>query len=141
MSTSNNTTVPRVYSAESPAADRAPRRNSLTPAPAPAFAFASRVPVSALNKSKSSQQPSGGRDICTRCRKPVYHAECMQGPGGLKWHKICFRCTSCSKQVDSLTSCVTTDDVLMCKTCYSKQRGPVGYGYGGALASETQGKA
>ena len=41
----------------------------------------------------------------------------------------------------SLTSCVTTDDVLMCKTCYSKQRGPVGYGYGGALASETQGKA
>jgi cysteine/glycine-rich protein len=71
----------------------------------------------------------------------VYHAECMQGPGGLKWHKICFRCTSCSKQVDSLTSCVTTDDVLMCKTCYSKQRGPVGYGYGGALASETQGKA
>jgi cysteine/glycine-rich protein len=65
----------------------------------------------------------------------------MQGPGGSKWHKICFRCTECDKAVDSLSSCVTQDNVLMCKTCYSKKLGPVGYGYRGALASETQGKA
>ena len=79
--------------------------------------------------------------MCARCGNVVYHAECVQGPGGLKWHKICFRCTCCDKAVDSVTSSVTADNVLMCKTCYSRQKGPVGYGYGGALASETQGKA
>ncbi len=67
----------------------------------------------------------------------MYHAELMQGPGGSKWHKLCFRCAACDKPVDTVTSFVTAENVLMCKTCYSKLRGPVGFGYGGALAGET----
>jgi len=60
----------------------------------------------------------------------VYHAEMIQGPGGSKYHKLCFRCTDCDKSVDSTNSCVTSENVLLCKTCYSKKHGPVGFGCG-----------
>jgi hypothetical protein len=65
---------------------------------------------------------------CPRCSKNVYFAEMIQGPGGSKYHKLCFRCSDCDKSLDSMNSCVTTENVLLCKTCYSKKHGPVGFG-------------
>ena len=70
----------------------------------------------------------GTNPTCPRCGKNVYFAEMIQGPGGSKYHKLCFRCTDCDKSLDSMNSCVTTENVLLCKTCYSKKHGPVGFG-------------
>lgn len=97
----------------------------------------SRPPVAA----KRGSVLGGAPDVCPRCSKNVYFAEMMQGPGGSKYHKLCFRCTDCDKSLDSMNSCVTTENVLLCKTCYSKKHGPVGFGFRGAMVSESQGKA
>ena len=70
----------------------------------------------------------GTNSTCPRCEKNVYFAEMIHGPGGSKYHKLCFRCFDCDKSLDSMNSCVTTDNVLLCKTCYSKKHGPVGFG-------------
>ncbi|KAJ3132080.1 hypothetical protein HK101_004638 [Irineochytrium annulatum] len=67
---------------------------------------------------------------CPRCSKQVYFAEQMLGPGGVKYHKLCFRCTDCNKGLDS-TSVAEKDNVLYCKACHGKHFGPKGYGYGG----------
>ncbi|VDD78420.1 unnamed protein product [Mesocestoides corti] len=47
----------------------------------------------------------------------------------LKFHKRCFRCKTCGKSLDS-TNIATKDDEIYCKTCYGKQFGPKGFGFG-----------
>jgi hypothetical protein len=110
--------------------------------------------------AKRGSVVGGTNPTCPRCSKNVYFAEMIQGPGGSKYHKLCFRCSDCDKSLDSMNSCVTTENVLLCKTCYSKKHGPVGFGcvsvacchvecvvniiicrFRGALASESQGKS
>lgn len=55
------------------------------------------------------------------------------GPGGVKYHRACFRCTSCSRTLDS--SSVTESKLgVMCKVCYAREFGPKGYGYAGGRA-------
>ncbi|KAI9348641.1 hypothetical protein BDR26DRAFT_853637 [Obelidium mucronatum] len=66
---------------------------------------------------------------CPRCSKQVYFAEQILGPGGVKYHKLCFRCSDCGKSLDS-TNMADKDSVLFCKTCHSKKFGPKGYGFG-----------
>ena len=82
------------------------------------------VPVTA----KRGSVFGGANPTCPRCSKSVYFAEMIQGPGGSKYHKLCFRCSDCDKSLDSMNSCVTTENILLCKTCYSKKHGPVGFG-------------
>ncbi len=84
----------------------------------------SHPPVAA----KRGSLTGAANPTCPRCSKNVYFAEMMQGPGGSKYHKLCFRCSDCDKSLDSMNSCVTTENVLLCKTCYSKKHGPVGFG-------------
>ncbi|EGF84243.1 hypothetical protein BATDEDRAFT_15575 [Batrachochytrium dendrobatidis JAM81] len=72
----------------------------------------------------------GGAEKCTRCTKAVYFAEQVIGPGNLKYHKTCFKCSSCNKQLD--TGSVSSKDVaIFCKPCHGRQFGPKGYGFGG----------
>ena len=77
---------------------------------------------------------------CPRCGKAVYFAERAQGPGG-EWHKMCLKCKTCRKLLDSTTLC-NHDGEVYCKACYGKHFGPHGFGYaGGGSIMHTQGVA
>ncbi|ORX89408.1 hypothetical protein K493DRAFT_340670 [Basidiobolus meristosporus CBS 931.73] len=80
----------------------------------------------------------GGGDICPRCQKVVYAAESAMG-AGVKYHKLCLRCSQCSKSLDS-SNMREREGTLYCKPCYAKLYGPKGYGYGeGAAFLTTEG--
>ncbi|KAL0273228.1 UNVERIFIED_CONTAM: hypothetical protein PYX00_005957 [Menopon gallinae] len=66
---------------------------------------------------------------CPKCGKSVYAAE-EKVAGGLKWHKMCFKCGMCNKMLDS-TNCAEHEGELYCKTCHARKYGPKGYGFGG----------
>ncbi|XP_044011940.1 muscle LIM protein Mlp84B-like isoform X2 [Aphidius gifuensis] len=66
---------------------------------------------------------------CPKCSKSVYAAE-ERVAGGLKWHKMCFKCGLCSKLLDS-TNCSEHEGELFCKVCHARKFGPKGYGFGG----------
>ncbi|XP_026465870.1 muscle LIM protein Mlp84B-like isoform X1 [Ctenocephalides felis] len=66
---------------------------------------------------------------CPKCGKSVYAAE-ERVAGGLKWHKMCFKCGMCSKLLDS-TNCTEHEGELFCKNCHARKYGPKGYGFGG----------
>jgi len=71
----------------------------------------------------------GGADICPRCGKAVYMAEKMMG-GGSAWHKTtCFTCGACNKRLESTSLCEREGEIY-CKSCYGRNFGPKGYGYG-----------
>ncbi|XP_066999760.1 muscle LIM protein Mlp84B isoform X2 [Anabrus simplex] len=66
---------------------------------------------------------------CPKCGKSVYAAE-ERVAGGLKWHKMCFKCGMCNKLLDS-TNCSEHEGELFCKVCHARKFGPKGYGFGG----------
>ncbi|EEB17494.1 muscle lim protein, putative [Pediculus humanus corporis] len=66
---------------------------------------------------------------CPKCGKSVYAAE-ERVAGGLKWHKMCFKCGMCNKLLDS-TNCAEHEGELFCKVCHARKYGPKGYGFGG----------
>ncbi|XP_035734560.1 muscle LIM protein Mlp84B-like isoform X4 [Vespa mandarinia] len=66
---------------------------------------------------------------CPKCGKSVYAAE-ERVAGGLKWHKMCFKCGLCGKLLDS-TNCSEHEGELFCKVCHARKFGPKGYGFGG----------
>ncbi|XP_024225462.1 muscle LIM protein 1-like isoform X4 [Bombus vosnesenskii] len=66
---------------------------------------------------------------CPKCGKSVYAAE-ERVAGGLKWHKMCFKCGLCGKLLDS-TNCSEHEGELFCKVCHGRKFGPKGYGFGG----------
>lgn len=67
--------------------------------------------------------------ICPRCSKNVYFAEEKQALGK-SWHKLCFVCANCKKLLDS-GSITEHDGEMFCNSCYRKNFGPKGYGFGG----------
>ncbi|RHZ74342.1 hypothetical protein Glove_226g37 [Diversispora epigaea] len=81
---------------------------------------------------KRSWTLPANNDICPRCTKPVYAAESVLG-AGVKYHRLCLRCVSCSKLLDS-GNMTDRDNKIYCCPCYSKEFGPKGYGYGGGAA-------
>ncbi|RWS14992.1 Cysteine and glycine-rich protein 2-like protein [Dinothrombium tinctorium] len=104
--------------------------------PATAQAFVapkspSTPPVKNGTATANGNKPKfGGADICPRCGKAVYMAEKMMG-GGSSWHKItCFCCKECNKRLESTTLCEREGEIY-CKTCYARNWGPKGYGFGG----------
>ncbi|KAJ3244192.1 Cysteine and glycine-rich protein 1 [Chytriomyces hyalinus] len=101
---------------------------------APTNQFAAKAMFEEKAKLFTPSTLAGG---CPRCGKQVYFAEQILGPGGIKYHKLCFRCTDCGKGLDS-TTMAENNSVLFCKTCHGKKFGPKGYGYGvgaGTLAN------
>ncbi|PVD32405.1 hypothetical protein C0Q70_07839 [Pomacea canaliculata] len=65
---------------------------------------------------------------CPRCGKTVYDAERAIG-STVPWHKSCFNCKNCHKSLDSTTMAAHENEVY-CKTCYGKNFGPKGFGFG-----------
>uniref|UniRef100_F7EBZ4 Cysteine and glycine-rich protein 1 n=1 Tax=Monodelphis domestica TaxID=13616 RepID=F7EBZ4_MONDO len=92
--------------------ERAPSSRSLEPAAAAAV----RMPN------------WGGGKKCGVCQKTVYFAEEVQCEGN-SFHKSCFLCMVCKKNLDSTTVAVHGEEIY-CKSCYGKKYGPKGYGYG-----------
>jgi len=80
------------------------------------------------NKVSTSKPRWGGAEICPRCDKAVFIAELMRG-AGKAWHKTCFSCKLCNKRVDSSILC-EKDAEIYCKSCYGKNFGPKGFGFG-----------
>ncbi|KAI8381492.1 uncharacterized protein BYT42DRAFT_566714 [Radiomyces spectabilis] len=74
----------------------------------------------------------GGAPTCPRCNKAVYMAEQVIGPGG-HWHRACLTCKECNKRLDS-TTLTERDGEAYCRTCYTRQWGPKGYGFAGGAA-------
>lgn len=79
-----------------------------------------------------AQAPEG--EGCPRCGGHVYAAEQMLARGR-PWHKGCFKCNSCNKGLDSKNMTEAPDKEIYCKTCYGKQFGPRGYGFGGGAGA------
>lgn len=71
------------------------------------------------------------KDSCPRCGGKVFHAEKMLSKRNV-FHKSCFMCLECKRPLDSMTCCDSPDGEIFCKSCYGKNYGPHGYGYGGA---------
>lgn len=67
------------------------------------------------------------RKMLSMCRT-VYHAEEVQCDGR-SFHRCCFLCMVCRKNLDSTTVAIHDAEVY-CKSCYGKKYGPKGYGYG-----------
>ncbi|KAK2167230.1 hypothetical protein NP493_1285g00036 [Ridgeia piscesae] len=67
------------------------------------------------------------QECCPRCGKRVYFAEQILSLGR-KWHKPCFRCTTCEKKLDS-QSATDHQGEMFCRACHSRQFGLKGYGY------------
>jgi len=67
-------------------------------------------------------------EICNKCKKQVYQAEMYKGAGGV-WHKNCFLCDICGRRLDSSRLCERGDKIF-CNSCYHKNFGPRGIGYG-----------
>ncbi|KAJ8395369.1 hypothetical protein AAFF_G00033540 [Aldrovandia affinis] len=79
------------------------------------------------------RMPFGGGNKCGCCQKTVYFAEEMQCEGK-SFHKSCFLCMICKKNLDSTTVAVHMDEIF-CKSCYGKKYGPKGYGFGGGAGT------
>jgi cysteine/glycine-rich protein len=70
----------------------------------------------------------GSSDKCPKCGGAVYMAEKIVGAGS-SWHIHCFNCSICNKKLDSTTVC-DKEGQIYCKSCYGKEFGPKGVGFG-----------
>ena len=75
---------------------------------------------------------------CAKCLKSVYAAEEVRA-AQKTFHKLCFKCTSCNKLLETNILTEHQGD-LYCRICYGRNFGPKGYGYGagaGILSSDS----
>ncbi|CAD7087899.1 unnamed protein product [Hermetia illucens] len=66
---------------------------------------------------------------CPRCGFAVYAAEQMISKSRI-WHKRCFHCADCRKSLDSTNLNDGPDGDIYCRSCYGRNFGPKGVGYG-----------
>ena len=85
-------------------------------------------PVKKVTAGVKSKPKWGGAEVCPRCGKSVFIAELMRA-AGKAWHKSCFTCNICNKRVDSSTLCEREGEIY-CRSCYGKNFGPKGIGFG-----------
>jgi len=97
-----------------------PKRNSVQPAQPKASTASIAVGGSGTNTNLKV----GAGDICPRCEKKVYFAEQLIGPGSVKYHKTCFRCSECNKLLDSSTFVDNKEGTVFCRQCHGKKFGP-----------------
>lgn len=112
-----------------PTRPAAPLKTSSAPPaipPKPSAALSADRPSAYVN-SRTGYVPKKlnvqvNSDLCAKCDKPVYAAELVLG-ASKKYHKMCFRCFNCNKQLDS-TNMVDKNFEVYCRPCYSKEFGP-----------------
>jgi len=66
---------------------------------------------------------------CPRCGYAVYAAEQMISKTRI-WHKRCFHCADCRKSLDSTNLNDGPDGDIYCRSCYGRNFGPKGVGFG-----------
>ncbi|EJD43056.1 LIM-domain-containing protein [Auricularia subglabra TFB-10046 SS5] len=59
----------------------------------------------------------GGTQYCPTCDKAVYAAEQVMGPGRKYYHKMCLKCKSCGRRLDS-GGLVEHNAEPYCKACH-----------------------
>jgi len=98
--------------------------------------------IPAKNGAENGTLNGGGNKAdtrcCLRCGCMVYEAEKMIA-AGRSWHKRCFNCATCNRNLDSTTVNDGPDGDIYCRTCYSAKFGMKGYGFGqgaGTLMSD-----
>ncbi|XP_022106533.1 cysteine and glycine-rich protein 2-like [Acanthaster planci] len=77
----------------------------------------------------------GGGEVCPACNKSVYKAE--EAPTKVQsrtFHKLCFKCATCNKMLDS-TTVAEHELKLFCRNCHGKHYGPKGVGFGGGAGT------
>ncbi|CAG8478413.1 2213_t:CDS:2 [Dentiscutata erythropus] len=116
--------------ADSDKVSQSPPKSATNPS-SETYGIFSTKPQSSKGPKRSWTFPVSN-DICPRCTKAVYAAEAVMG-AGIKYHKLCLRCETCSKLLNS-TNITDRDGKLYCSSCYSREFGPKGYGYGGGAA-------
>jgi len=87
-----------------------------------------RITWTSVQASVRETRFSRKLEICNKCKKQVYQAEMCKGAGGV-WHKYCFLCDICGRRLDSSRLCERGDKIF-CNSCYHKNFGPRGIGYG-----------
>jgi len=78
-------------------------------------------------QSKGLEAPFG--QGCPACKCFVYHADQIFSKGQV-WHKQCFKCSRCSRYLDSRIACDGPDKKVYCNICYRKSFAIKGYGFG-----------
>ncbi|CAH7681787.1 expressed protein [Phakopsora pachyrhizi] len=73
---------------------------------------------------------------CPLCKKSVYAAEQVLGPNSTPYHKMCLKCTSCSKVLDPI-NLLEHGYNPYCKICHSRAFGTRGVGFGNAVVDST----
>jgi len=73
------------------------------------------------------QAPEG--QGCPKCGGYVYHADQVWSKGR-PYHKGCFKCQICHRNLDSRMACDAPDNNVYCTGCYRKNFGLKGYGFG-----------
>jgi len=76
--------------------------------------------------------------VCGKCNTKVFFMEQVAYKGGF-WHKNCFKCATCKKQLEPGTF-LDHDNVPYCTSCFNKQFKPKGYGYGANNLHSFEGK-
>jgi len=66
--------------------------------------------------------PYGSSAKCPTCDKNVYAAEQVIGPGRMMYHKLCLKCVSCSRRLDSF-SLREHDFQPYCNNCHVRNFG------------------
>uniref|UniRef100_A0A915CPU6 Cysteine-rich protein 1 n=1 Tax=Ditylenchus dipsaci TaxID=166011 RepID=A0A915CPU6_9BILA len=59
---------------------------------------------------------------CPKCGKSVYAAEKMVA-GGFDWHKMCFKCNTCNKLLDSTNAAHMRISYSVLQ-CHGREHGP-----------------
>ncbi|KAI1297276.1 SNF-related serine/threonine-protein kinase [Halotydeus destructor] len=72
---------------------------------------------------------------CPVCSKSVYAAEEVLAAGA-KFHKTCFRCQLCKKNLDS-NLLASHEQEIYCKICYGRRYGPSGLRQGASINMDT----
>lgn len=73
----------------------------------------------------------GQGKLCPRCSQVVYDAEKVRAVGKV-FHKLCFKCVTCSKGLTP-TTMRDHEEEIYCRACYEKNFAPKGFGFGSAL--------
>ncbi|CAO1632173.1 unnamed protein product [Sympodiomycopsis kandeliae] len=147
MSSSSSPPPRTVRSPISPPRSTNPLPTPMRKLPTSSTSSYKTTPTGMQPHSPSTLNTGGGTPLCTRCNKPVYHAEQVIATSGSKvWHRPCLRCDVCSTTLqkgsleESNNSMMTQVPLaennekacgIYCKICYKKYFGPRGIGAAG----------
>ena len=105
------------------------RRMSRTPTPRRESVISTEdknMPTFHIYKYNKDTTFETGEGLCGKCKKVVYAAEKVWGPGeNIPWHKDCLRCQTCHKHLEP-GNMEEFEGEPYCSSCYNKEHAPLG---------------